>query len=236
LNVNRVSDGNGQFLKLGMLMHHTHTSKPAPQSPALREQLSALMDGECSSQEAAELTQALAQSGQWPQTWHDFEAVGAALRIHAQTALTPTLTQPSVFVQGVMARLQSEAHEAPAVLERSAATAAVVALPPVLAANDGVFRWKLVASVATMAAVLSVAWQLGGGVVPADAQIATAPEAAAPALPANAWQQVQTVQGTMLRDAELEALMAAHRQHGGMTALQMPAGFLRTATFDPSVR
>jgi sigma-E factor negative regulatory protein RseA len=215
-----------------MFMHHAHATKPAPQSPALREQLSALMDGECSSQEAAELSQALAHSSEWQQTWHEFEAVGCALRAHAQAVHTAPLTQPSAFVQGVMSRVQAETTAA------SLAPATRVVTNSPTAANDPVFRWKLMASVATLAAVLSVAWQLGG-VVSNDAQMAAAPEAQAPVVAAAAtaaWQQVQTPQGTMLRDAELEALMAAHRQHGGMTALQMPAGFLRTATFDPSVR
>jgi len=40
----------------------------------------------------------------------------------------------------------------------------------------------------------------------------------------------------MLRDPRLDALLAAHRQHGGVTALQMPAGFLRNATFDEGAR
>ena len=104
-----------------------------------------------------------------------------------------------------------------------------------LAANEAVFRWKLVASVASLAAVLSVAWQIGGvmGVEPSQTLASKAPAVANTDL---GWQRVQTPQGTVLRDAEFEALMAAHRQHGGMTALQMPAGFLRTATFDSSLR
>jgi len=36
----------------------------------------------------------------------------------------------------------------------------------------------------------------------------------------------------MIRDPQLDALLAAHRQMGGTTALQMPSGFLRNATFD----
>jgi sigma-E factor negative regulatory protein RseA len=38
--------------------------------------------------------------------------------------------------------------------------------------------------------------------------------------------------GPVLRDARLEQLLAEHRQYGGMSALQMPAGFLRDATQD----
>lgn len=207
-------------------MHHAHATNSAP---ALREQLSALMDGECSSQEAAELSQALAHSSDWQQTWQDFEAVGSALRAHAQAEHVAPLVVPSVFLKGVMARVQAET-------QTNVMDSRVAAIEPRTAANDAVFRWKLVASVATMAAVLSVAWQTGG-VAPSDAQMAAAPAPQSPlAAAAPAWQQVPTHQGTMLRDAELEALMAAHRQHGGMTALQMPAGFLRTATFDPSER
>jgi sigma-E factor negative regulatory protein RseA len=47
---------------------------------------------------------------------------------------------------------------------------------------------------------------------------------------------VNTPQGAVIRDTQLEALMAEHRQHGGMSALQMPAGFLRNATYDATGR
>jgi hypothetical protein len=39
------------------------------------------------------------------------------------------------------------------------------------------------------------------------------------------FQAVVTERGVMLRDPQIEELMAAHRQHGGMSALQMPAAF-----------
>jgi sigma-E factor negative regulatory protein RseA len=40
----------------------------------------------------------------------------------------------------------------------------------------------------------------------------------------------------MIRDPQLDALLAAHRQMGGTTALQMPSGFLRNATFEEGKR
>jgi sigma-E factor negative regulatory protein RseA len=40
----------------------------------------------------------------------------------------------------------------------------------------------------------------------------------------------------MIRNRELDALMAAHRQSGGSSALQNPSGFLRNATFDGAAR
>jgi sigma-E factor negative regulatory protein RseA len=42
--------------------------------------------------------------------------------------------------------------------------------------------------------------------------------------------------GAMIRDSRLDALLAAHRQFGGTSALQMPAGFLRNATFEEDSR
>jgi sigma-E factor negative regulatory protein RseA len=46
------------------------------------------------------------------------------------------------------------------------------------------------------------------------------------------FQAVVTERGVMLRDPQIEEFMAAHRQHGSLSALQMPAGFLRNATYD----
>ncbi len=66
--------------------------------------------------------------------------------------------------------------------------------------------------------------------------------------PASAAPDAQTTQGTqvvtlpsgepqvMIRDPRLDELMAAHKQFGGTSALQMPAGFLRNATFEVPAR
>ena len=55
-----------------------------------------------------------------------------------------------------------------------------------------------------------------------------------------ATQQVMVGNGqdaqVMLRDPRLDELLAAHKQYGGATALQMPAGFLRNATFESPSR
>jgi sigma-E factor negative regulatory protein RseA len=53
---------------------------------------------------------------------------------------------------------------------------------------------------------------------------------------ASAAQRVLSVSDTdaagMLRDPELDALLSAHRAMGGNSALQLPSGFLRNATFE----
>ena len=45
---------------------------------------------------------------------------------------------------------------------------------------------------------------------------------------------VMSDQGPMVRDARMMELLAEHKQFGGTSALQMPSGFLRNATFETS--
>ena len=98
------------------------------------------------------------------------------------------------------------------------------------AANDGNFRWKMLAGLASLAAVSVIGWSAVGWLSPAVApQLAQAP---APAVLAAQQVVVTSPQGPVVRDARLEELLAAHRQMGGTSALQMPSGFLRNATFE----
>jgi sigma-E factor negative regulatory protein RseA len=98
------------------------------------------------------------------------------------------------------------------------------------AANDGNFRWKMLAGLASLAAVSVVGWSAVGWLTPAGSpQLAQAP---APAVVAAQQVLVTSSQGPVVRDARLEELLAAHRQMGGTSALQVPSGFLRNATFE----
>lgn len=195
--------------------------------PGLRETLSALVDGETSEQETRWATNAMAVSPAERQAWANYQWVGDALRQGAH-ALPPANTD---FVAAVMGRIHAEApaQERPAAVQ-SVATAPVT-VPPAQAANDAVFRWKIVAGVATLAAAAALVWQVA--VVPS-----TGPQLAQGAAPPvesvlahDSTQAVMTERGVVLRDLQLEALLAEHRQYGGMSALQMPAGFLRNATY-----
>jgi sigma-E factor negative regulatory protein RseA len=125
-----------------------------------------------------------------------------------------------------MARIKDEVPPLPVVLPEPARVRGV-------AANDGVFRWKLVAGLASLAAVGVLTWQ-----VVAQQPSSTGPQlAAAPVAPEPASSEV-VVSGSMgpvIRDQQLDDLLAAHRQLGG-SALQMPAGFLRNATFETPQR
>lgn len=173
-------------------------------------------------------------------TWGHYHWLGDVLR-QGENAPPPADT---AFVAAVMQRV---AHEPlpqrmpEAVVPHT--TAKVVALPVAApsasavpeAANDAVFRWKWVAGVAALAAVVSVAWQVvvapGGGA--AAPQLAQAPAAVAPAQ-----VPVWTERGLVLRDPQLEALLSANRKSGSTSALalQMPAEFLRSTTYNTPQR
>jgi sigma-E factor negative regulatory protein RseA len=104
------------------------------------------------------------------------------------------------------------------------------------AANLAVFRWKMLATAACVALVGVVGlqlWSLGGG--RNESQMAAVRPAVVPP-PQPDVVVADSAAGTMLRDPRLDELMAAHRQLGGHSALQVPAGFLRNATYEGAQR
>lgn len=217
-------------------MEQLQGAEPAHDGAFLREQLSALMDGHAPAggTDWAGLSQAYADDPLLRQAWSDYHWVGEALRA-GDHAPAPA---DAGFVAGVMARLAVEEPKTAA--PRRVLDEPVAAIPVTLpAANDAVFRWKMVAGVATLAAVAAVAWQVA--VAPlAGPQLAQSPQpAAAVQLASGEQPRVQAViteRGVVIRDPQLEELLAAHRQYGGMSALQMPAGFLRNATYESPQR
>jgi sigma-E factor negative regulatory protein RseA len=121
-----------------------------------------------------------------------------------------------------------------------------VSAPAREAANDGVFRWKLVAGVAGMAAVGALVWSFAGGTLQDASQPKLAANTTVPATAniagASQVQSAQTMASNldapqvMIRDPRLDELLAAHKQFGSASALQQPAGFLRNATFQTPQR
>lgn len=209
-----------------------------------QEAISALADGELS---ADELVQTVARLGDSPEdrlTWlayhvtSDVMRVGPSLAGRADPAfmqrLKQSLAQESVQRSGLNS-IEMIAIDADVVRARG--------LNDVKneAANDAHFRWKWMAGLASVAMVTLVAWQAVGSLssTPAGAQLAQGEPVVAPVvsamLPAAAPVPVPQ-SPRMLRDPQLDALLAAHRQFGGTSALQMPTGFLRNATFDGAER
>jgi len=196
--------------------------KPSMQTSEL---MSALADGQLAGEDFAAALHASRHDDSAVECWDTYHLIGDALRsAHGARSADPA------FLSRLNQRLAQEAS--PAAAPRPVQPA-VQGSPAVLsdhrgqAANDGEFRWKLVAGFASLAAVSAIAWNATGLLAPAAApQLAQAPTSA---------QQVVVVaspQGPMVRDARLEELLAAHKQLGGTSALQEPSGFLRNATFE----
>ena len=206
-----------------------------------KEMLSALADGQLSGNA---LTQALEFSSQdeGRETWQLYQLVGDVLR-------SPELARP-VDNGDFLVRLRTQlAQEAAPVAQATVSSPAAPAqpvltqfTPPPQAANDSVFRWKMVAGLASLAAVVTLVWSAVGGLggPPAGAQMAavSAPVTASVSVqaPAVSLADNQAPQQVMIRDPRLDELLAAHKQFGGTSALQLPAGFLRNANFEAPKR
>lgn len=195
-----------------------------------REQLSALADGQL---QGRALSDALAHAaqGEGRATWELYHLVGDVLR-------SPDLARPAN--PAFMARLRAELakEQAPASRPEAPTPLATVAAPGTAAANASVFRWKMAAGFASLAAVAAIGWNsmsaLQGGNGPVGgAQLAQSADRS-PSPPAAPTVAVADAEGqqVMIRDPRLDELLAAHKQFGSTSALQMPAGFLRNATFD----
>ena len=184
------------------------------------ELMSALADGQLGGEDFAAALQACRQDDSAAASWDTYHLIGDALRSPASRVLSADMA----FVARLNQRLAGESLSGPvAGVVRTAAPD--VSRHHAAAANDGDFRWKLVAGIASLAAVSAIAWNAAGLLSPAAApQLAQAP--------VSPQVVVASPQGPVVRDARLEELLAAHKQLGGTSALQEPSGFLRNATFE----
>ncbi|MCX7277500.1 MAG: sigma-E factor negative regulatory protein [Burkholderiales bacterium] len=208
--------------------------------------LSALADGQLRGAAFAQAVERVEQDANAQATWHAYHVVGDVLRsgelalcsddqaflarFQSRLAQEPALT-PTVSAANLIA---IDAYKAGAEAHFYAEAAA-----PQEASNEHFFGWKLVAGLASVVAVVAVSWGVlsGSGAAPTGPQLA---QADAQAQPSTQVQQAVTLADgapqVMLRDARLDELMAEHKQFGGTSALQMPAGFLRNATFESPAR
>ncbi|BBL25959.1 MULTISPECIES: sigma-E factor negative regulatory protein [Comamonas] len=215
-----------------------------------KELLSALVDGELYGDELSQAV-AWAEEGEGHASWQLYHLVGDVLR-------SPELAHHSQhdLLSGLRAQLAQEPPLSlqPAALEQLAPaqlpmTSAVQSLVRDPVANASVFRWKMAAGFASVAAVAAMGWNLV--VVPAGtgSQLAQAPAASqasvqlAQGMPGAPMMSVPQTDGSViavatgngseviLRDPRLDELLAAHRQFGSKASLQMPADFLRNASF-----
>ena len=190
-----------------------------------QELLSALADGELEGEELAQALDLCTQDASRV-SWQTYHLIGDVLR-------SPELARASDSERFLL-RLRAELAQSPAqstvppvAVPVSAETIATG--PGDSAANDSIWRWKLVAGFASLAAVAAIGWN-SLSVLRAHLAVTAPPAVSAPTELAQAGAPV------MIRDPRLDELLAAHKQFGGASALQMPAGFLRNATFEAPER
>ncbi len=190
------------------------------------ELVSALADGELHGDAFARAVDVLATDAGARESWQAYHLVGDVLR---STDLA-SRSNGADFVARFRARLEQEPAAASALPMHdemlNAGNRVAARREP---ANTPAFGWPLLAGVASLTAVAAIAWNVLGGAGstrPAAAELAQA----APQQPQQV--RVEATRPVMIRDARLDELLAAHRQAGGASALQMPAGFLRNATFE----
>lgn len=206
-----------------------------------RELVSALADGQLRDEEFARAMEALARSADARAAWHDYHLVGDVLR---SGELAASRGHDAAFVSRLQRRLQREGLVSRPALEANLAAdhahsggAAGINHLPAASANDAGFRWKLMAAFASLAVLTVLGWHAAEdwrtrSVSPQLAHVTPSP--------IQPLQQAGTLaeagQPVMIRDSRLDRLLAAHHQFGGTSALQMPAGFLRNATYEEPTR
>src|ERR1035437_3422352 len=197
------------------------------------ERVSAMVDGQLLGEEFVRAVTVLAETPEARHTWDNYHMVGEVMR----SAGAPVRAHDPDFVARLRLKLDNENPEFIAISPLPERDRGLNDLN-IMAANDS--WWKRVAGLASIAMVGVLSWQgvalLGQGVGrQADAplaQLSTPPSQVVPV----ALVTVDGASALMNRDPQLDALLAAHRQMGGATALQAPSGFLRNATFDESRR
>ncbi|MFM9880631.1 MAG: sigma-E factor negative regulatory protein [Burkholderiaceae bacterium] len=224
-----------------------NSDTPADKSPDMPtnmpdwQALSALADGELSRPELAR-SLAMLEREEVRARWHSYHLIGDTLR----SAELAQSQDDAAFLARFRVALAAEPQRPVASGGDSVAVSIAPdseALPEGNVLATGQFdiknqpeaansAWRGLALAASVVAAAAVGWNLLGlgaaGSNPA-AVLAQSPGAAPVSLAsANPFAPV------MLRDARLDELLAAHKQLGGTSALQMPAGFLRNATFEAS--
>lgn len=186
------------------------------------ELISALADGQLRGEAFARGVEVATADPLACETWHTYHLIGDVLRSGEHAVGT----MPGEFLGRLQSRLQQEQGPSPSA---SDAASGAARRGPEAAANDASFRWKLIAGFASLAAVAAIGWTaLGSSLARQEpAQLAGTPAGTVLA---------ETQRGVVIRDARLDEFLAAHRQVGGASALQMPAGFLRNATFEGPIR
>lgn len=200
------------------------------------EALSALVDGEADAGVVAAASARWRDDAATRERWHSYQLIGDALRSDELGGRG----RDAEFLLALRKRLEQEPTViAPAAIQRPARGRRAGALR----------RWAPPAAIA--AGFLAVAGALTVTRVsappPASPQLVQAPSpvlvqplpvvAAASAVAAETLaravpERAEPATGVLIRDARIDQYLAAHKQFGGSSALGVPSGFLRSATYE----
>ncbi len=211
------------------------------------EDVSALADGRLQGDEFARAVDKVGTQSELLATWRIYHLVGDVLRSGGHMPCT----DGAGFVARLQQRLAGERID-PGVLAPLSVRARLPRRAE--AANAPVFRWKLVAGLASLAAAAAVSWNwVGGSTLPVGAQMAQGGQPKLASASVLAASQPPDLNGgvsgaltriavgntaggppqVVLRDHRLDQFLAAHQEMGRSS---MPSGFMRNATFEEPSR
>lgn len=205
------------------------------------EAISALADGELHDSAFVEAIERVTSDNHALACWDTYHLIGDVLR----SADGATGCDSAQFLSRLRGALANEALSRPVAEEAAFAINLIAARAgnscaetqkrassgrP--AANAPVFAWKLVAGLASVAAVAAIGWSAmqSPSLATSGAVLAEAGQ------PAEAVRSAAAEPPVVLRDARLDELLRAHIQAGGSSMSQSPSGFLRNATYDAPPR
>lgn len=206
---------------------------------SVNERISALVDDQLSGEAATQTVQALTQDAQARANWHAYHVVGDVLRAEE---LTWGSAKDGEFLSRLRSRLQDEPRPWLSVVAIDS-VAVYVSNEKVSglngfekeAANDANLRWKWVAGLASLTLATVLGWSLVAGVGAPSSSVQLA-QTSLPTVQTQAVTVPDESVPVLIRDPRLDQLLQAHQQFGGASALQMPSGFVRNATFDRPAR
>ncbi len=205
------------------------------------ERLSALVDGQLPEEFEEKTLDWLAHDEDAQSGWNTYHLLGEVMR----SGVASCPARDTAFIQRMNIALAKEPVHS---LEIDAIKKeAIQARPPVVealndirqpASNDAFIHWRWAGGLAALLAVVVVSWQglsagLDQGTAPQLAQVIVPTRQSVAALPLVVARDETPV---MIRDPQLDAFLAAHKQFGGTSAFQKPSGFLSNAVFEGEAR
>lgn len=188
------------------------------------ENFSALMDGELHGAELHSAVRALLSESEGRGTWHAYHVVGDVLRSEELSGAGQDLQ--------FWAKLETRLALEP--LPSTLTSASSEPSGRYLQSSNAPIFWRVLAGGAcsVLVAVIGISVWSPSVTAPPISMAGVAPAAFTSSSAQSSPLNVAVDTDGMMRDPRLDQLLSAHQQLGGHSALQMPSGFLRNATYE----